>query len=193
MLEDVDDEVVGALLRILVARLLRRRVRPEWLATYSAYASQLSVVRASERLRRQRGRKRVAPPRGQRFDLETIFDQLNHRFFDGRLVRPRLGWTLRDAWRVHGHYDAAHETIVLSRTLDRAETPRFVVEYVLFHEMLHLANPSEVRDGRHRYHTAAFRVAEQRFPRIEEATAWLENFSRTEGTRRRRRRSKPRG
>ncbi|HQR39271.1 MAG TPA: M48 family peptidase [Blastocatellia bacterium] len=187
------DEAVGALVRILFAKLLRRRVRAEWTETYRRFTSQSEVVEASEATRRVRGTKRLAPAAGRVYDLDAMFDRLNFKYFAGMLRKPALGWTLRDAWRTHGHYDPAHDAIAMSRSLDVAEMPEFVVELVLYHEMLHVAMPAEMRDGRHRHHTAEFRRMERRFPRIEEAEAYLESWVKKNGTGRRRRRLTRRG
>lgn len=189
LLEAADDATLGALARILIAKLLRRRVRKEWDEAYRAHTAQRHVIEATESARRERGRKELGPPRGRVYDLEAMFAELNGRYFDGGLERPRLGWTLRDGWRTHGHYDSAHDSIALSRTLDDERVPRFVVEFVLFHEMLHVAIPSQVRDGKRFHHTPEFRSAEARFPRFREAVAWLEKFDRPSGTRRGRGRS----
>jgi hypothetical protein len=191
--EDAPDVAIGALSRILIAKLLRRRVRKEWNEAYKAHAARDEVVEASEAIRRRRGTKRFAPPAGRVFDLERTFDRLNDEYFGGRLSRPTLGWTLQDAWRTHGHYDPAHETIVLSRNLDDPGTPPFVVDFVMYHEMLHVAMPAERRDGRHMHHTSAFRRAEAHFPGMKEAVAWLEDFCKINGTRRRKGRLKRRG
>lgn len=193
LFEEAPDDAVGALARILFAKLLRRRVRAEWTAAYRSHVGRTEVVEASEDVRRLRGRKRLGPPAGRVYDLEAIFERLNAAYFAGALERPRLGWTLRDSWRTHGHFDPAHRAIALSRSLDDPATPPFVVEFVLFHEMLHAAMPAEVRDGKHRHHTSAFRAAESRFPLMREAVAWLEEFCRKNGTRRRKRRLKARG
>ncbi len=193
LFEAAPDDIIGALVRILLAKLLRRRVRAEWNATYRLFAIRDDVVSASEAARRSRGRKRLADPAGRVFDLEEMFDRINAEFFAGAVERPRLGWTLRDAWRTHGHYDPAHGSVAISRSLDTPETPAYVVEFVLYHEMLHVAMPAEVRNGRHMHHTAKFRRAEAQHPRMTDAVAWLETFSRKNGTRRRRRRLTKRG
>jgi hypothetical protein len=190
LLAGAPEEAIGGLLRVLLARLLRRRVRPAWNEAYRAYTGRADVAQASEEARRDRGRKQLGSPLGNVYDLDLLFDRLNDEYFDGRLARPRLGWSLRDSYRTHGHYDAAHQTIAMSRTLDDARTPPYVVEFILYHEMLHAAMPGELRDGRRRHHTPAFRAAEARFPRMKEAVAWLENFHEPNGTRRRRRRSR---
>jgi len=190
LLADAPDEALGGLLRVLLARLLRRRIRSAWTEAYRAYSARADVAEASEAARRERGRKQLGSPLGNAYDLDVLFDQLNEEYFDGRLDRPRLGWSLRDSYRTHGHYDAAHRTIAMSRTLDDVRTPPYVVEFILYHEMLHVAMPGELRDGRRRHHTPAFRAAEALFPRMKEAVTWLENFHEPNGTRRRRRRSR---
>ena len=72
-----------------------------------------------------------------------MFEELNFRYFHGLMARPMLGWSPYASRTMLGHYDPSHNAIVLSRILDRAETPRLAVEYVLFHEMLHLRHPAE--------------------------------------------------
>ena len=75
-----------------------------------------------------------------------------------------------------GHYDPPHNTIVLSRILDGPNTPRVAVEYVLFHEMLHLRYPAEHKGARRRVHTREFKQAEKRFERLAEAQAALKKL-----------------
>ena len=72
-----------------------------------------------------------------------------------------------------GHYDPSHNTIVISKILDRDSTPRLAVEYVLFHEMLHLRYPAEHHGPRRCVHTKAFKEGEREFERLREAKAWL--------------------
>jgi predicted metal-dependent hydrolase len=55
--------------------------------------------------------------------------------------------------------------------------PRFLVEYLLFHEMLHIKFPVE-RDGHRRIiHSRAFRAAERKFPHYERALRRLRQIS----------------
>ena len=76
-----------------------------------------------------------------------------------------------------GHYDPAHNAIIMSRALDGADIPRIAVEYVLFHEMLHLRHPAEQHGHRRRVHTRAFREEERRFPGLAEARAALKRLT----------------
>jgi predicted metal-dependent hydrolase len=89
------------------------------------------------------------------------------------MARPLLGWSPNASRTLLGHYDSSHNAIVLSRILDRPVTPRLAVEYVLFHEMLHLRHPAEHNGARRCVHTRAFKEAEKQFENLAEAKAML--------------------
>ena len=75
-----------------------------------------------------------------------------------------------------GHYDPAHRTIIISRLLDSSLVPRYLVEYLVFHEMLHMCYPVERRAHRRVLHSRAFREAERKFPAIERVRRKLKHF-----------------
>jgi predicted metal-dependent hydrolase len=75
-----------------------------------------------------------------------------------------------------GHYDAAHNTIVVSRVFDRPSSPRYAVEYLLYHEMLHLKHPVRMRGLRRCVHSADFKADEQQFPQLKEALAFIKRL-----------------
>jgi len=85
------------------------------------------------------------------------------------LGKPRLGWSRRASRTMLGHFDPSHNAIIISRIFDRPEAPPLALEYVLFHEMLHLRFPVEHTPSRRRVHTREFRDAEKQFPRLREA------------------------
>jgi hypothetical protein len=171
-------DVHRALAFILVARLLSKRTPEIHERVYRAYAYSPQVLRALTIARRQRGRKFVSSARGRVYDLDKMFQRLNRRHFDEALEKPVLTWSQRRTRRILGHHDAAHDTIVISKTLDSADVPERLVEYVLYHEMLHIKHPARLIKGRRYYHTNAFRAEEQRFPHYEEAQRWLELIAR---------------
>jgi predicted metal-dependent hydrolase len=105
-----------------------------------------------------------------------VFDSLNSRFFYGLLGRPVLTWSEHSARRLLGHYDAAHNTIVVSRIFDRPDTPRYAVEYLMYHEMLHLKHPVTISKGRRRVHPREFKEDEALFPQLAAARAYLKTL-----------------
>lgn len=167
-----------ALAFILVAKLLSRRTPDVHDRTYRDYAYTPQIMRASDIARRRRGRKVVSSARGRAYDLEKLFARLNRKFFDDGLEKPTLTWSQRRTRRILGHHDPVHETIVISKTLDARDVPEWFVEYILYHEMLHIKHPARLINGRRYYHTNAFRAEEHRFPYYEEAQQWLERVVR---------------
>jgi predicted metal-dependent hydrolase len=131
------------------------------------------MSRKAHLVRQIRGRKRITSPQGLTYDLEAIFEELNVRFFYGLLARPQMSWSSERARNRLGHYDPAHNAIVVSRVFDHPRIPRFVVEYIVYHEMLHLKHPVKVRGSRRCVHPAEFQAEERLFPRLEDARRFL--------------------
>jgi len=173
VLERAPEQVTEALAEILLSKLFRRAVPRRSNDRYRRYLNRRDVRGAIDLVRVTRGRKQVDGMEGHCYNLEQVFDELNFRYFHGLMSRPVLGWSPRASRTLLGHYDSSHNTIVLSRILDRPETPRIAVEYVLFHEMLHLRHPAEHRGPRRCVHTAEFKKAESQFDRLSEAKAAL--------------------
>jgi hypothetical protein len=173
MLATAPEDVQEALAWILLSKLFRKPIPPGANDRYRRYLNRRDVRKELDLVRKTRGRKQVEEPKGQQFDLEAMFEELNFRYFFGLMARPKLGWSPRASRTLLGHYDPSHNTIVLSRILDGRNTPRLAVEYVLFHEMLHLRYPVEHNGARRCVHTRAFKEAEKAFKDLREAKALL--------------------
>ena len=172
--EDMPLRAHRGLAMILVGKLYRRKVPKEFETDYTDYANSADVRRRATLRRRSRGRKVVTSSKGEVYDLDEIFDQLNRSYFWPRLPKPVLTWSARKTYRILGHHDAQHDHIAISRSLDSRDVPRFVVEYVVFHEMLHIAHPTRHINGRRHNHTPAFRADEEKFTHYHRAETWIE-------------------
>ncbi len=117
-------------------------------------------------------------PKGRVYDLDEMFTRLNTGFFAGKLDKPRLVWNRTITHRDFGHYEPSSDTVMIGITLDSEEVPRYVVEYVVHHELLHKALGVRRVNGRRQVHTQQFRGRERRFPRAAEAEAFLEAWAR---------------
>lgn len=171
---DLPASAQRALAMILVAKLYRRRVPAAARDVYSAAVSTEEYrVRAAAN-KRKHGRKVITTSKGEVYDLDRIFDHLNLSYFAGTVRKPTLTWSSRKTYRILGHHDATHRTIVVSRSLDSVRVPRFVVEYIVFHEMLHILHPAKIVNGRRYHHTPAFRRDEEAFEYFDEAEDWIE-------------------
>jgi predicted metal-dependent hydrolase len=176
LLEHAPDTVHRAIAHILLAKLYRKPIHPHYSDRYRRYTQSEAVSRQAEHIRQTRGRKRISSSKGHVYDLDEVFESVNRAFFHGLLGRPTLTWSAHVARRMLGHYDAAHNTIVVSRVFDRPGTPRYAIEYLLYHEMLHLKHPVRVRAGRRCVHSREFQAEERLFPHLEEAREYLKRL-----------------
>ena len=176
LLEGAPESVIGAIAHILLAKLYKKPIEAAQSMRYKRFASSTAVTRQTELIRHARGSKRFTGPEGRYYNLEEVFDGLNVRFFGGLLGRPELTWSEHHAKRSLGHYDAAHNTIVVSRVFDRPSSPRYAVEYLLYHEMLHLKHPVKMRGVRRCVHSREFKAEEALFPQLKEAIAFIKRL-----------------
>lgn len=174
LLESAPMPVVEAAAAILLARAYRKRLPREMAEAYRNYCQLPETKQGLAQLRRRRCRPMLRA--ADRYDLPALFARLNRRYFAGTLRQPELGWSHR-AWSSQlGAFDPAVDRIVMNRRLDREDVPRHVVEYVLYHEMLHVKHPGELARCGLRVHSVAFRAEEKRFAHYEQARRWLEKL-----------------
>jgi hypothetical protein len=132
------------------------------------------------------GKIRKAPPRmgriavrtaGRYFDLREIFLRVNREHFNGQ-VDCRITWgTTTRARPRHsirlGTYSEQTKTIRVHPHLDQSFVPPYVIEGIVYHEMLHhLVGTTAVR-GRKVAHLPAFRRLESRYPHHDQVQAWI--------------------
>ncbi|MEP6717873.1 MAG: SprT-like domain-containing protein [bacterium] len=171
-------DVMRALAFVLVARLLGRRVPALEERTYREYSMTPEVMRSSDIARKRRGRKLISSAQGRSYDLDRMFSKINRRYFESALPKPTITWSQRRTRSILGHHDRVHETITISKSLDSPQVPEWFVEFILYHEMLHIKHAAKVINGRRYYHTEAFRLDEKRFAKYEAAQTWLEQAAR---------------
>ena len=176
ILAEAPAPIIEALAFILMCKMFRRPVPAEYSHRYHRYLNRRDVRDTLHQVRQERGRKLILAPTGVHYDLRQIFDELNFRYFHGLMAAPALGWSRRPSRSTLGHYDPSHNTIVISCLLDDSRVPRIAVEYVMFHEMLHLRHPSEHRGARRCVHTREFKAAEKEFEGFQEAKRALQHL-----------------
>jgi len=182
LLADAPPIVLEALVEILLSQLFRRKPSKEARECYVAFVMSPDMRRRIDETRRARGHKRLLPPQGRYFNLQEIFDDLNRRFFQGRLAVSRIGWSRKRSRTLLGHFDSSHATITVSSLFDSPSVPRYLVEYLMFHEMLHILYPVERNGHRRVVHSRAFREAEKKFPHYEKASRQLKGRHGTKST-----------
>ena len=116
--------------------------------------------------------------RGIVYQLQPMYDALNREYFEGRL-NLWITWFGRRGHRSRsrltlGLYHDALKLIKIHRLLDSAIFPQYVVECILFHEMVHHVCPAyhDTR-GVHHIHSKEFRAEEARYRYHHLAERWL--------------------
>ncbi len=176
LLEGAPEPVLQSIAHILLAKMYRKPVDREAAARYRRYVSSHHISRKARLVRQMRGRKHLDSAQGLSYDLEAVFEDLNVRFFHGLLARPQMTWSRDRSRNSLGHYDPAHNAIVVSRIFDHPRVPRSAVEYIVYHEMLHLKHPVRLRGSRRCVHSAEFQAEEKLFPQLEEVKRFLKQL-----------------
>jgi len=176
LLEGAPEAVLRAIAHILLAKMYRKPIAREYFTRYRRYVASHDMRRKAHLVRQMRGRKRIETARGRTYDLDGIFEDLNAQFFYGLLARPQMTWSRDHARNSLGHYDPAHNAIVVSRVFDHPRVPRYAVEYIVYHEMLHLKHPVKLRGSRRCVHSAEFQAEEKLFPHLEQAKRFLKEI-----------------
>jgi hypothetical protein len=121
-------------------------------------------------------RKVVTRTGGKYYDLQELFGLVNKQYFGGR-IRASISWgkkTPRCAVRRRtlGSYSHQTNTIWINPVLDRRNIPRYLVKFIVYHEMLHCDIPVERRNGRRLLHSPDFRKRERLFRDYEKVVSW---------------------
>ncbi len=95
--------------------------------------------------------------------LEESFNRVNERFFYSTLEKPNL--KIGDGINKLGHYEYSTDTIAISKSL--ISNPE-LLDYVMYHEMLHKKFKFQSKNGRHSHHSREFRFEEAKYPNAKE-------------------------
>jgi len=171
-------EVLEGAAALLLSRVSRRRIDRALVQPYLSYARSDRTCKRISRMRGHRVRLAHVPPQGRHHDLTALFERLNQQYFSGELNRPHMAWSTRTWRRQFGCYDPGPNQIILNRGMDRPGVPQFVVEYVLFHEMLHVKHPTRRSGCSVVSHSPEFRAEEKRFEHFGIARRVLDRLAR---------------
>jgi hypothetical protein len=121
------------------------------------------------------------PPetRGIVYDLSEVCERVRNQYFAEPAHPPAsLGWTDTLTYRMFGLYSSVRDRITISRSLDSRHVPQYVIDYVMFHELLHKAHGIGWATKQRTMHTTIFRRDERSFPHYRAAQEFLGKLSR---------------
>ena len=157
-----------ALAHILLGKLYRKPVPRLYAHRYRLYLNRRDVRRQAHLVRQIRGRKFISGPAGRASrsgrDLRAAERPVLRRA-DGQAAARLEPAGLRAAcWGISTRRTTRSSSAGFSTG---PEVPLGALEYVMFHEMLHLRYPVDHTGSRRRVHTREFRQAEKEFPRLD--------------------------
>lgn len=113
------------------------------------------------------------------YDLKKKFNEVNQYYFENS-VTASISWgrecgrTTRSI-RFGGYYPDEH-LIRIHPRLDQSFVPEYILEYIVYHEMLHAYIGIEQKgNGRRNIHSQKFKQMEKEFIDYELAVGWIEN------------------
>ncbi|HXX57165.1 MAG TPA: SprT-like domain-containing protein [Thermodesulfovibrionales bacterium] len=121
-------------------------------------------------------RKTEIKTQGRYHDLNEIWHGINNEYFGGRICCP-ITWGLKSPRyaakkRTLGSYNCRTNTIRISPLLDRRHVPRYYIEFVVYHEMVHADTEKTEKGKRRSVHSREFRRRERMFRHYDRAVAW---------------------
>ncbi|MBW2976401.1 hypothetical protein KY347_03070 [Candidatus Woesearchaeota archaeon] len=108
--------------------------------------------------------------------LEESFNRVNEKYFFGLIERPNLSW--HNSVRRLGSYEYGTDTISISKVLS---PDKELLDYVMYHEMLHKKHKFQSKNGRTFHHTSEFRQMEKSFSNSGEMEERIRSLIRRRG------------
>lgn len=115
---------------------------------------------------------------GKYFNLQALYDEVNETYF-GNALKLSITWfgqhAAKNRSKIYlGLFSPCAQLVKINRILDQATTPRYVLLFIIYHEMLHsICKPLATEKGSIRIHHREFKMRERNFLHFHEATSWI--------------------
>jgi hypothetical protein len=171
-------EALTGLALDLCGRLFRRKVDNEYVRAFREFSKKGALFKLSDSMRQMRARKRRDNSQGAAYDLSEVGRSVMEKY---RWVlqldkMPAVHWNDKGGRRTLAFYDRAFDAVLVSRIFDSEEVPRFIIEYLCFHEFLHSKYKPLYERGKSMrviVHSTSFLADERKFGQYAEAEEWL--------------------
>ncbi|HYF49595.1 MAG TPA: hypothetical protein VEJ63_09330 [Planctomycetota bacterium] len=171
-----DDEVIGQAAQIMLLRRVRTSRKPLERGAYDSFVRALSPAEF-ELPGARKGRQVSVSEPGIHRSLEASFQRVNVEYFQSQLQQPQLCWSPVRARRILGSYQERNDRLIISRLFDSPKVPEFVLDYLMYHELLHkFLGIGRRDDGKRCMHGRDFREIERQFKRYDEAQLFLKTL-----------------
>ena len=159
--KDIDDEIKIGLIQHLLLKTFKERKNTPNIELYNNFVKNIPLL---------------TPKTESTPVLEGSFRRVNQQFFQEQVEQPNLQWGQR-SFRKLASYNFHDDSITVS-TLFQDARPE-VLDYVMYHEMLHKHFKFKHHNGRSAFHTREFKDAERSYPRQEQIEQEIQRLVRT--------------
>lgn len=177
-MDGAPEDVLEALAWYLVCRARGKACPAPMEERYFAYARSEALWAPNREVYKSRARKLSFRPHGNARDLCTVFSYVNSVYFDGAIPEPDLAWVRESPSTRLGFYFPALNILAINQALDSEKVPRYVLEFVVYHELLHGLVEPKGTPKRRLHHTREFREREKAFSMYDDAEKWLRKLAR---------------
>jgi len=172
-LANAPDEVIESLGVYLLSRAFGKPCDMRLTTPYLSYAGSGELWEGAKDRYLKRARNLCFAVEGRCRNLRTVFDYVNSFYFSSRAPEPVLAWVSESPRRRLGYYFGPLKLLAANRVLDQDTVPRYVLEFVIYHELLHHMRAGDGRAVRRVHHTKDFKAQEQAFTHFDDAEDWL--------------------
>ena len=174
---DAPQDVLLSVGRILLAKLNKNQVTRKDRIIYNQYVTNEKLQEKASKLILTR-RKRVKIIKGRYRDLDKSFERVNREYFDSAMDKPVLTWSMKRAKRTLGRYDPERDIVFISRMLDSTKVPEELLDFIMYHELLHKKHGIKREGRRRRIHTPQFKDDEKKFRNYEKMKTLMKKLAR---------------
>ncbi|AOP34046.1 hypothetical protein A0128_09445 [Leptospira tipperaryensis] len=132
-------------------------------------------IHSKQKLERSKRKKRIESSDSKNAILKEMLHRINETYLGVDLSDIEIYWGKGNSKTRLGHFDPSHKMIVINPILGRQIVPVFVLEYIVFHELLHVYLPATRKNGKNVIHGKEFRALERKYPDYLRANQWLKS------------------
>ena len=148
--KDIEDEIKIGLIQSLLLKILKKKENTQNIDLYNNFVKNIPILTP----------KTKSDPQ-----LESSFNRVNQNFFQNTIEQPNLTWGTASRRKL-ASYNFHDDTVTVSTIFK--ESREEVLDYLMYHELLHKFHKFNNKNGRSHFHTPKFRNDENLYPQKEE-------------------------
>ena len=161
-----NENILESVARTLFSRITGEQNASEWsIPDDFVEKNQSTYIRRSKNLTRS--------PKGEFRNLEESCERLERMGLITHDKELHISWTREPNVRRVGYCSVLMKVIAISSVFDNDSIPEFVLDYVVYHEYVHLMTGYKPFGKKH---GTEFKNEERKYPQQKEADAWLKRL-----------------